>query len=155
LHFGLQDLEEGTSHGTPALKVRGKLFARLKEDGETLVLKTSYEEREELIANDPETYCITDHYLNYPFVLASLARIREDALRELIHVSYKLAKRGKKLIVKRRFNVRASPSDLYPKKDPDRGPILLCLPLQTRLMLNFHRKLPKYMFFKDFRFLKS
>ena len=94
--LALPDVEEGTSYGTPALKVRGKLFVRLKEDGETVVLKTSYEEREELMANDPETYFITDHYLNYPYILVSLERVREDALRELIHVSYKLARPGKK-----------------------------------------------------------
>lgn len=29
----LPDVEEGTSYGTPALKVKKKLFVRLKEDG--------------------------------------------------------------------------------------------------------------------------
>ena len=29
----LQNVEEGTSYGTPAFKVDGKLIARLKEDG--------------------------------------------------------------------------------------------------------------------------
>jgi len=90
--LALPDVEEGTSYGTPALKVRGKLFVRLKEDGETIVLKTTYEEREELMAHDPETYFITDHYLNYPYILVSLARVSEDALRELILSSYRLAK---------------------------------------------------------------
>lgn len=42
--LALPNVEEGTSYGTPALKVRGKLFVRLKEDGETIVLKTHYEE---------------------------------------------------------------------------------------------------------------
>ena len=35
----LPEVEEGTSYGTPALRVRGKFFARLREDGETLVVK--------------------------------------------------------------------------------------------------------------------
>lgn len=84
-------VEEGTSYGTPALKVKGKMFVRLKEDGETIVLKTSYEEREELMAHDPETYFITDHYLNYPYILVSLKRVSTDALREMILASYRLA----------------------------------------------------------------
>lgn len=33
-------VEEGTSYGTGALKVKGKLLVRLKEDGETIVLRT-------------------------------------------------------------------------------------------------------------------
>lgn len=32
-------VEEGTSYGTPALKVRRKMLARLREDGDTLVVK--------------------------------------------------------------------------------------------------------------------
>ena len=93
--LALPNVEEGTSYGTPALKVRGKLFVRLKEDGETIVLKTTYEEREELMAHDPETYFITDHYLNYPYVLVSLKDVSKDALRELVRASYKLARPGK------------------------------------------------------------
>ena len=32
------EVEDGTSYGTPALKVRKKLLARLKEDGDSLVI---------------------------------------------------------------------------------------------------------------------
>lgn len=92
--LALPHVEEGTSYGTPALKVKGKLFVRLKEDGETIVLKTTYEEREELMAHDLETYFITDHYLNYPYILVSLKRVHPDGLRELILTSYRLAKPG-------------------------------------------------------------
>lgn len=94
LALALPNVEEGTSYGTPALKVRGKLFVRLKEDGATIVLKTTYDEREELMAHDPETYFITDHYLNYPYILVSLKHVHQDALKELILISYRLAKPG-------------------------------------------------------------
>ena len=33
--------EEAVSYGTPSFKVRGKLFARLREDG-TLMVKTEF-----------------------------------------------------------------------------------------------------------------
>lgn len=92
----LPNVEDSKSYGTPALKVKGKLFVRLKEDRETIVLKTAYEEREELMTHDPETYFITDHYLNYPYILVSLNRVNVDALTELIRVSYNLAKPGQK-----------------------------------------------------------
>jgi hypothetical protein len=63
LAWALQNVEESTSYGTPAFKVDGKLIARLKEDGESLVVGTTFEEREEMMATEPETYYITDHYL--------------------------------------------------------------------------------------------
>ena len=46
LGLELPDTLEGTSYGTPALKVRDKMFARLREDGETLVVWTDFLERE-------------------------------------------------------------------------------------------------------------
>jgi hypothetical protein len=61
------------------------------EDGETMVLKTTFEEREELMAADPETYFITDHYLNYEYVLVNLSKVNEDALEDLLRGAHRLA----------------------------------------------------------------
>ncbi len=91
LAIGLKNVEEGTSYGTPAFKVGGKLIARLKEDGGSLVVGTTFEEREEMMAADPETYYITDHYLEYPWVLVRLSRVRLDALRDLLNRALRLA----------------------------------------------------------------
>jgi hypothetical protein len=88
----LQNVEEGTSYGTPAFKVGGKLIARLKEDGESLVVGTTFEEREEMMAAEPETYYITDHYLKYPWVLVRLSQVHADALRDLLSRSWRLAR---------------------------------------------------------------
>jgi hypothetical protein len=88
----LGDVEESTSYGTPAIKIRGKLVARLKEDGDSLVVGTTFEERAEMMAADPGTYYITDHYLNAPWVLVRLSRVHPDALRDLIGRALKLAK---------------------------------------------------------------
>ncbi len=51
----------------PGFFVGKKLFARMKEDGETLVVQTY--EREKWIEADPLTFFITDHYLNYDYML--------------------------------------------------------------------------------------
>jgi hypothetical protein len=40
--LALPGVEAGTSFGTPAFHVRGKFLARLREDGETLVVKCDY-----------------------------------------------------------------------------------------------------------------
>jgi hypothetical protein len=92
----LAGAEESTSYGTPAFKVRGTLFLRLWEDNETLVVRTEMERREEMISNDPETYFLTDHYLNYPWVLVRLSKVRKDALRDLIASAWTLANASKK-----------------------------------------------------------
>ena len=80
----LPGVEEGTSYGTPALKVRGKLFARLREDEETLVLFTDPDEREALVQSADETFFITPHYENYPMILVRLATADPAELRELL-----------------------------------------------------------------------
>jgi hypothetical protein len=89
--LALPGVVESTSYGTPALKVKKKLFVRMWEDGETMVLKTTFDEREELIAADPETYFITAHYLNYEWVLVNLNRVNEEALKDLLGGAYRLA----------------------------------------------------------------
>lgn len=87
----LEDVELATSYGTPALKVNGKLFARLWEDEETLVLHMPKDRRAEMIEADPETYYMTDHYVNYPYILVHLSRIHPDALRDLVRGAWRSA----------------------------------------------------------------
>lgn len=89
LALALPETEEGTSYRTPAFRVHGKFFARLWEDGETLVLKISFDAREILLGADPETFYITDHYRNYPSVLVHLSKIHPDRLREVIEEAWR------------------------------------------------------------------
>jgi hypothetical protein len=84
-------VEDGTSYGTPALKVKKKFFVRLKEDGDSLVLPMPFEQREALMAEDPATYYITDHYLNYEYVLVRLSKVSEEALRDLLKGAHRAA----------------------------------------------------------------
>lgn len=91
--LSLENVEEGLSYGTPAFKAGGKLLARLREDGDSLVVGTTFEEREEMMAADPETYYITDHYLNYPWVLVRLSRVKSDEMRDLLGRALRLASR--------------------------------------------------------------
>ena len=88
--LALPGVEEGTSYGTPAFKVKGKFLSRLKEDCETLVVKIGFDERDILMAANPETFYITDHYLGYPAVLVRLATVDPDDLRELFEGAWRL-----------------------------------------------------------------
>lgn len=61
----------GTSYGTPALKVAGKLLARLREDGD-MVLKVEDGVRDALLETQPEVFHTTPHYDGYPVLLVRL-----------------------------------------------------------------------------------
>jgi hypothetical protein len=100
--LALDNVEESTSYGTPAFKVHGVLFLRLHQDLESLVVRMDFEQRAELMAADPGTYYITDHYLNYEWVLVRLARVRPDALRDLIRGAWRSAAASKKRPASRR-----------------------------------------------------
>ena len=88
LGLALPDVEQATMYGAPALKVRGHMFACMAShksaEPNTLVVLVGFDQRDELIAADPEMYYLKDHYLKYPSVLVRLSRIPRDALRDLL-----------------------------------------------------------------------
>ena len=91
--LALPEVEEGTTYGSPALNVRGKMFACLaihrSAEPNTLVVRIDFDHRDELIAGEPKTYYLTDHYVNYPCVLVRLTCIRQDALRDLLLMGWR------------------------------------------------------------------
>jgi hypothetical protein len=89
LALALPETKEGTSYGTPAFFVRGKLFARQHQSGEALVVKIDLDERDVRMQADPQAYFITDHYLNYPLMLVRLSNVYRDDLRELLLESWR------------------------------------------------------------------
>jgi hypothetical protein len=98
ISLSLEHAEEGMSYGTPAFKVRGELFVRLHQDfnSTVVVVRTDFEQREELLAADSDTYFITDHYRNYPWVLVRLSHVHLDALRDLLRMAHRLAAASKR-----------------------------------------------------------
>jgi hypothetical protein len=90
LSLELPAVEESTSYGTPAFKVRKKLFARLREEGDILVVKVDRDERDALIESEPEIYFSTPHYENYGYVVR-LEAVERDQLREILIESWRLA----------------------------------------------------------------
>jgi hypothetical protein len=88
---GLPEVEEATSWGTPALRLRRKLLVRLRDDGETLALRVDPEERLALVHEQPEVFFVTPHYQDYPFVLVRLAAVDPDELEELLTEAWLLS----------------------------------------------------------------
>ncbi|MGJ4948580.1 MmcQ/YjbR family DNA-binding protein [Bradyrhizobium sp. HKCCYLS20291] len=79
------EVKDGTSYGTPALKVRKKMLARLKEDGDSLVLPgVPQDERAMLVETRPKLFYFTDHYRDYPIVLMRLSEARGADVEPLL-----------------------------------------------------------------------
>jgi hypothetical protein len=98
----LPDVEATTTWGKPALKVRGKMFVCIAShksaEPNTLVVMMDFADRDALLEDEPGTYYLKDHYVNYPCVLVRLSRVRADALRDLVTGAYRFvsAKVGRK-----------------------------------------------------------
>jgi hypothetical protein len=85
----LPDVETGTSYGTPALKVGGKFFLRIRNAG-TLVLMAPMDEKERLIERAPEIYYETDHYRGWPALLIRAAVIDDQELQQRMAEAWRL-----------------------------------------------------------------
>lgn len=78
-------VEESTSYGTPAMKVKGKLMCRLRTDPEALVLRViDMGEREALLQGQPDVFFTIPHYDGHPYVLVHLERVDPTELGELL-----------------------------------------------------------------------
>lgn len=88
---------EKRCYGTPGFYAGKKLFARLKEDGETLVIQSF--EREKWIEKDAQTFYITDHYLNYDYLLVDLNKVAPSDLTELLITAWRNRATGKMIKV--------------------------------------------------------
>ncbi|MGL4542472.1 MAG: MmcQ/YjbR family DNA-binding protein [Polymorphobacter sp.] len=73
----------GSSYGTPSLKVRGKLLARLRDDG-VMTLKVEDGLREALLDTQPEVFFTTEHYTGYPVLLVRLDRADAAQIATLV-----------------------------------------------------------------------
>jgi hypothetical protein len=92
LGLRLPGAETGTVYGSPALTVGGKMFACIaihrSAEPNTLAVRLDFDRRDEMIAEDPDTYYLTEHYVDYPAVLVRLARIPDDALSDLLRIGW-------------------------------------------------------------------
>ena len=80
-------VEVGTSYGTPALKVGGKSFMRMK-DADTMVLLGPMEEKEMLLAAAPAIYFETDHYKGWPYIQMHLEAVSDAELGHRIKLAW-------------------------------------------------------------------
>lgn len=86
---GLPEVAESTWWRSPALKVAGKGFARLRSEAEGgLALVCDLAEKEALLASGDPAFYTTPHYDGYAYILIDLDRVAPAHLRELLDAAW-------------------------------------------------------------------
>ncbi|HNQ14511.1 MAG TPA: hypothetical protein PKM58_03045 [Pyrinomonadaceae bacterium] len=90
------DVTEGTSYGAPSFKIGGKLLAcyatNKAAEPNTLVVRVGFDQRDDLIVEQPGVYYLKDHYAPYPYVLVRMDRIAADALAGLLEAGWRFTR---------------------------------------------------------------
>lgn len=89
--LSLPHTTERPSYGTPGFRVKDKLFARLREEGDVLALFVAGEaDKQGLIDSEPAKFFTTAHYDGYPMVLVRLGAVDVEELTELLTDAWRL-----------------------------------------------------------------
>ncbi|HWA04812.1 MAG TPA: hypothetical protein VG819_14925 [Rhizomicrobium sp.] len=108
---------EAPSYGKPAFLIVKKFLTRWRDEEDSIVIPVdSMDERDMLLDADPKTFFITEHYRNYPAVLALASRIDTRTLRGM------LERRWRKI----------APARLTRAAEPPRAPSKRAKPLTKR-----------------------
>jgi hypothetical protein len=91
LALALPETLERPCYGTPGFRVRDKLFARVLEDGASIVVKVDFDVRDGLVASAPEVFAVTPHYQSYPWVIVRLGTVEFALLRDLLAEAWRSA----------------------------------------------------------------
>jgi len=91
----LDGVEEATAYGSPCLKVNKKMIAciAINKDAEpnSLMIRMPIDERDALIAEEPDVYYLKPHYEPYPCLLVRLGKVHRDALKDLLTGAWRRA----------------------------------------------------------------
>lgn len=91
LALALPETTEKPSYGTPGFRVKDRLFARIREERDVLVVWCeSLDEKEFLIGAEPEKFFTIPHYDGHPMVLVRLPSVDREELAELLAESWRL-----------------------------------------------------------------
>jgi hypothetical protein len=89
--LSLPETTEKPSYGTPGFRVKDKLFARVREEGDALVVWCGdLAEKDALIASEPKKFFTTPHYDGHPTVLVRFGAVDVDELEELLTESWRI-----------------------------------------------------------------
>lgn len=89
--LSLPETTEKPSYGTPGFRVKDRLFARMRDEGDLLVVWVDgLDEKEMLLATEPSKFTTTPHYDGHPTVLVRFDGVDVAELTELLTESWRL-----------------------------------------------------------------
>lgn len=90
--LNLPDVVDGSTALGTALRVHGRLLAckamHKSAEPNTLMVRVSVDDRDRLLAENPKTYYLTEHYRRHSAVLVRLSGISRSSLEELLGCSW-------------------------------------------------------------------
>ena len=79
------DTQEVLWFNKPAVFLHGQFLTKVHDKEEAMTFRvSSMEMRDVMLEAEPKLFYITDHYRNFPFVLARLSALTPTLLKELI-----------------------------------------------------------------------
>jgi hypothetical protein len=89
--LALPETVEKPSYGSPGFRVRDRLFARIRPEGDCVVVWCAdLSEKEGLLATEPEKFFTTPHYDGHPSVLVRMAAVDREEMAEILADSWRL-----------------------------------------------------------------
>lgn len=93
----LPNVEQTTSWGAPALKVRGKMMACVptnkQAEPDSFLFRVDRTQRADLLAESPSLYYCPPHYQDYDAVLVRLAHLTPELARDLLVMAHRFVTR--------------------------------------------------------------
>jgi len=84
--LSVEGASEGPYFGKPAVFVAEKFLTRVHTKEEAMVLAVgSMEMRDVMLEAEPKLFYITDHYKNFPYLLARLTKLDKATLKDLLN----------------------------------------------------------------------
>jgi hypothetical protein len=91
------NVEESTTFGAPALKVRGQVMACVPTnkaaEPNSLLIRMDRRDRPALLAEAPDLYYAPDHYSGYDGILIRLAHCTPEIAHDLLAMAHKFVTR--------------------------------------------------------------
>jgi len=102
----------------PAVFLHDQFLTKVHDKEEAMTLRvSSMEMRDMMLEAEPELFYITDHYRNFPFVLARLSALTPKVLKEiLVGRAVQLAQNADKVAVRKKRKVKKSAAKKTAKK---------------------------------------